>query len=118
MVVRIQFPKGSQVSRKPGKNRHVAYTFAALLKPATLMTYVLGLWALSSELKLATEFPFHGVYSHWQIWFALGAALQIASFMLNRYGTGGELRFPRVFFLQVAEPVAAEAPKARSAAAG
>lgn len=68
---------------------------AALLTPAALMAYVLGLWKLASDMGLAGEFAISGgIFAHWQVWLPLAVVLQICVFSLNRYGRGGELRVP------------------------
>jgi hypothetical protein len=96
---------------------------AALLKPVVLMSYVLGAWKLASDLKVTDKFELEGIFSHWQTWFGVGVALQLASFVLNRYGMGGELRLPTMFSLSSPEPagppaVEEELPGSRSKAVG
>ena len=56
MVVRIRLRKGPPVTRKRGKNRHLALACGALLIPASLMAYVLGFWRLASDMGMAREF--------------------------------------------------------------
>jgi len=106
MIVRIQLRKGRRVARRSGKNRNVAYTSAALLKPLALMAYVLGIWRLASDMGMAGEFVFTGMFSHWQIWMGLGVLVHIVSFMLARYGSGGDLRWPEVFSVRLRPPKA------------
>lgn len=101
MVVRIKLPQGRPLSRKPGKNRRVAFAIGALLTPAALMAWVLGFWRLAADIGVAGEFGITGVLSHWQIWMILGALLQGAGAVLNRYGRGGELHGPRVLMFHV-----------------
>jgi hypothetical protein len=96
MVIRIRLQRGRPRSNQPGKNRHVAFAFGALLTPAALMAYVLGFWRLASDIGAAGEFGITGVFSHWQIWILLGVLLQGAGYILNRYGRGGNLRVPRI----------------------
>lgn len=96
MMVRIKLPKGRPVQKKNGKNRQVASAIGVLLIPAALMAYVLGVWRLASDLGMAGEFAITGLFSHWQVWIGLGAALHIASASLNRYGNGGSLKGPRL----------------------
>jgi hypothetical protein len=118
VIVRIQFAQGPQVTRKTGKNRPLAYTLGALMKPAVLTCYVLGVWRLGADLKLTSEFVFDGVYSHWQVWIGIGAALHIVSFILHRYGSGGALRLPSIFLIRASSAAgeAASAPHAKRAA--
>jgi hypothetical protein len=101
MVVRIRLQRGRPRLRKPGKNRHVAFAFGALLTPAALMAYVLGFWRLASDIGAAGEFGITGVFSHWQIWMVLGALLQVAAYVLNRYGRGGDLKVPRFLMFRM-----------------
>ncbi len=87
MVVRIRFGRGPVVQRKEGKNRHAALAAGALLTPAAVMSSVLGIWGLAAELRLANAFAIAtGFFSHWQVWLVTAAALQLVSWMLNRYG--------------------------------
>jgi hypothetical protein len=96
MNVRIRFPQGGPLQRKSGKNRRAALALGALLGPAALMPYALGLWGLASDLGLARDFGLTGVFSHWQVWIGLGVITHIAAVTLNRYGRGGLLQVPKV----------------------
>ena len=96
MIVRIRLKRGRLIRRKPGKNRELASAFAALLIPAALMAYVLGFWRLASDMGMAGEFGIEGLFSHWQIWIVLAAALTITSSVLNRYSRSGAMRVPRI----------------------
>ena len=60
------------------------------------MAYVLGIWRLASDMGIAGEFGITGMFSHWQIWMAMGVTLQVAASVLNRYGRGGHFHIPRV----------------------
>lgn len=67
----------------------MALAAAALLHPAALMAWVLGGWRLAADLQLAREFAIsHGIFSHWQVWVAMGALLLVSAAALNRYGRG------------------------------
>jgi hypothetical protein len=84
--------------------------------PAVLMAYVLGIWRLASDLGMAGEFAISGIFSHWQVWIAMAAALHIGSASLNRYGRGGTLKGPRLLHFRQAsgeleKPI--ETPKVR-----
>ena len=96
MILRIRLPRGRQMERREGKNRHIALAFGALLTPLALMAYVLGLWRLASDMGFAGEFGITGVFSHWQIWMLAGAALQVTGSYLNRYGQGARFQVPRI----------------------
>jgi hypothetical protein len=101
MNVRIRLPRGLPVDPKRGKNRHVALACGALMGPAALMAYVLGAWRLASDMGLAGEFVITGLFSHWQVWIALGVLLQAAASSLNRYGRGGHIRLPRALMIRM-----------------
>src|SRR5579884_2610256 len=96
MLLRIRIPQGRPVQRKSGKNRHIALAAAALLGPAALMAYVLGFWRLAADMGVAGEFGINGIFSHWQVWMAVAAALHLIASGLNKYGRGGDLHVPRV----------------------
>jgi hypothetical protein len=96
MMVRIKLQQGRPIQRKAGKNRQVASAIGALLMPVALMAYVLGIWRLASDLGMAGEFAIMGLFSHWQVWVAVAAAVHIVSASLNRYGRGGTLKGPRL----------------------
>jgi hypothetical protein len=99
MVVRLRLRSGGRVSRKQGKNRHVALAFASLLWPGVLTAYVLGFWRLADDLGVAGGFGIHtGLFSHWQSWLALAIGLHVAAIILNRYGHRGEMRIPESWF--------------------
>jgi hypothetical protein len=87
-----------------GKNRPAALAMGALLGPASLMPYALGLWRLASDLGLSSEFQLTGVYSHWQLWIGLGVTMNIAAVSLNRYGRGGQLEVPKVLTVFPSRP--------------
>ena len=96
MTVRIRFRGGRPLQRRSGKNRSVALALGALMGPAALMPYALGLWGLSSDLGLTREFGLTGIFSHWQIWIGMGVVVHIGAVSLNRYGRGGQLEVPKV----------------------
>jgi hypothetical protein len=93
MIVRVRLQRGPRIRRQGGKNRHVALAFAALLAPGALIAYALGLWKLGSDLGVMDSFAIPaGLFSHWQVWIALGFTLHAGALALNRYGRTGELR--------------------------
>jgi hypothetical protein len=101
MKVRIRFGAGRSIQRKTGKNRHLASAGGALLVPASLMAYVMGLWGLTSDMGMSNAFGMTGVFSHWQIWIAGGVLLHCISSILNRYAKEGELQVPKVLNLRI-----------------
>jgi ABC-type amino acid transport system permease subunit len=113
MMVRIKLQTGRPVQQKTGKNRQVASAIGTLLVPVALMAYVLGVWRLASDLGMAGEFAISGLFSHWQIWVAIAAALHIASSSLNRYGRGGTLKGPRLLHFRSSDSAKVVAPKVR-----
>ncbi len=87
MVVRILLSSGTRVRQKPRKNQHVALAMASLLTPAAVMACVLTFWRLAADLSLTGQFPItDGLFSHWQVWLTVAAALQFSAIFLNRYG--------------------------------
>lgn len=50
------------------------------------MAMALGFWRLGSDLKMTGEFAIsRGLFSHWQVWLALGILMQAAAIVLHRY---------------------------------
>jgi hypothetical protein len=91
MVVRIRFGKGPKVARKRGKNQRVALTVAGLLTPAAFTASVLALWCIAASLNWTNTFAFPtGILSHWQVWLAAAAGMQLCARLLNRYAKGGD----------------------------
>ncbi len=88
MVVRIRFGKGPTIgSKRAYSNRRFALAAAALLTPAALMASVLAIWRIAADLNFTNRFAIaSGLFSHWQVWLAAAAALQLCSRVLNRYG--------------------------------
>ena len=87
--MRVRIRLGSGLNRQPTnrKNTRLALALAALLRPASLMAFALGLWRIASDMSIAGEFPIReGVFSHWQVWVAAGFASELCAFLLNRYG--------------------------------
>ena len=91
MVVRIRFAKGPTVSVKKRKNRRIALAAAGLLTPAAVLVGVVGLWRLTADLGFTAGFAIStGIFSHWQVWVATAALLQLFASLLNRYGRSGD----------------------------
>ena len=87
MRVRIRLGPGRRRQTTTRKNTQVALAFAALLRPASLMAFVFGIWRVGADMRMAGEFPIsEGVFSHWQVWIAAGFASELCAFLLNRYG--------------------------------
>jgi hypothetical protein len=87
MVVKIRFRPGPTVQPGRTKNQRLAWAAASLLTPAALGGWVMMLWKLASDMKLAGPFGFGGgPLAQWQFWAVLAAALTAAAVKLNRYG--------------------------------
>lgn len=94
MIVRIRLKRGPIFQHRPGKRRRLALVMSVLLTPAALTAAVLALWRLAADMNWAGEFAIaHGPFSHWQVWIAMAAALQLLAARLNRYARGGAM-FP------------------------
>ncbi len=87
MIVRIRLRVGPQVKGTRNLDSKLAYAMASLLTPAAVLCFVIALWRLLSDLNFAAEFMITtGLLSRWQVWVALGDAIQRASAYLARYG--------------------------------
>ena len=87
MLVRIRLGTGPNVRQKHRKNQHLALALAGLATPAGIMALVLAFWRLAADLKVAGQFPItDGLFSHWQMWLAAGAVIELGAIILNRYG--------------------------------
>jgi hypothetical protein len=111
VIVRLQLGAGRRYQRRRGKNRQVASALGALLVPVALMAYVMGIWRLASDMGIAGEFAVGGIFSHWQVWMILGAAIHVVGYTLTRYGRGGALQMPGVIGAFPGRPGAGERPR-------
>lgn len=85
MQVRIRFKAASPVrGLKPEASRAVAAS-TAVLKPLALFAAGIGSWRLASDVKW-TVAPTHSddLLSHWQLWAAIGIAVQFCAYLLGR----------------------------------
>jgi hypothetical protein len=95
MRVLIRLRLGPALARRVARNRELASLTAALLTPAAAMSLVLGCWRLGADLNWTDEFVIStGLFSHWQVWIALAALLQVCASILNRYARGGRTATP------------------------
>src|SRR5688500_11223142 len=91
MVVRIKLKYEHAVRRTVALNRQAALVASSLMTPVALMAWALGGWRLLADLKMAGEFAISsGLFSHWQVWIALGIILQFAAFLLHRFSRGSD----------------------------
>jgi hypothetical protein len=87
MRVKIRLSYAPQSQPKNRRNQRAALALASLLIPAAVTAWVLAFWRLTTDFKATGAFPItSGLFSHWLVWLAGAAALQVASFLLNRYG--------------------------------
>ncbi len=87
MRVILRLKHGPIIRRKRRKNQQVALAASALLTPAAVMACALALWRIGADLALTGPFAIpSGVFSHWQVWFALAALLEVCALSLSRYG--------------------------------
>lgn len=60
--------------------RQLPNILVALLTPAAMVAFVMGLWRISMDLDWAGAFPIDsGFFSHWQVWIALAIGLKMLS---------------------------------------
>jgi hypothetical protein len=86
MVVKIRFGQGPVVSRRNGKNIHLAMLAASLLTMVSISFASLGMWRVGTDLNWAGKFVYPtGLLSHWQVWIGASILMQYASWRLGRY---------------------------------
>jgi hypothetical protein len=86
MTVRIRLKYEHAVRKTVALNRQAALIASSLMAPISLMAWALGGWRVLADLKMAGEFAIAtGLFSHWQVWIALGIVLQLAAFLLHRF---------------------------------
>lgn len=91
MIVRIKLRVGPYLATNRNMDSKVALAVASLLTPGAVLCCVLALWRLLADLNVTTQFVIEGgLLSHWQVWLALGVAVQTASVYLDRYGRRGQ----------------------------
>ncbi len=76
MTLYLKFP---QVRQHRGKGRELLLASASLLTPACVMAYVLAFWRLAADVGMAREGAPQGFFSHWQLWIAIAAGLQLTA---------------------------------------
>ncbi|MEO5927033.1 MAG: hypothetical protein ABIR70_24670 [Bryobacteraceae bacterium] len=84
MTLLIRFPQGRLVDQHRGKCRELAIASASLLTPVCVMAYVLAFWRLAADVGMARDGGTEGVFSHWQLWLAIAAGLQVTARNLYR----------------------------------
>ena len=69
-------------------SRQLANVLVALLTPAALVAFALGIWRVSTDLGWARTFLISsGFFSHWQVWIALAIGLKMLSSTLISWGS-------------------------------
>jgi|SRR5579863_8851179 hypothetical protein len=91
MLVKIRFGTSQTARTKRRQKQRIALGVSALLTPAAAMASVLGIWRIAADLNWAGQFAItSGFFSHWQVWLAAAALLQLGARILNRYAHSGE----------------------------
>jgi hypothetical protein len=98
MVVRIRLSFGKPRRTAAVVQRQAALVASLLMTPVALTAWALGGWRLAADMKWTGEFAIEdGLFSHWQVWIAVGIAVQFASFLLQRYARRDEDTNDRAF---------------------
>ena len=89
MQLRIRLGQGPQLKQKRNASRRVALALSALLTPAALMAFALAFWRFGADMNWTGRFAIsEGLFSHWQVWGAVGTMLEVCAVALARYGRG------------------------------
>jgi hypothetical protein len=66
----------------------LANVLVALLTPAAVVAFVMGMWRVCEDLGWAGAFLISGgLFSHWQVWIALSIGLKMLSSSLIAWGS-------------------------------
>jgi hypothetical protein len=66
----------------------LANILVALLTPAAVVAFVLGMWRMCADLGWAGSFLIAGgFFSHWQVWIALSIGLKMLSSSMIAWGS-------------------------------
>ena len=91
MIVRIRLRLGSSNRNAGQVSQRAALVVGSLMTPLAVMAWALGAWRLAADMKWTGEFAIaSGVFSHWQVWIALGIGVQFFAFLLHRAAGSGE----------------------------
>jgi hypothetical protein len=81
-----------ELRKAVAETQKVAVALPALLTPVAVAAYSLALWRLGADLGLTGEFfVSRGLFSHWQVWLALGLGTHLTSTMARRSSGGSGL---------------------------
>lgn len=87
MIVRIKLRVGPKIMANRNLDSKLASAIASLLTPAAVLCFVVALWRLLADADITEQFVIRGgLLSHWQVWLAMGIAIQTLSVFLDRYG--------------------------------
>lgn len=87
MVVRMRFARGPLVHKGKAKNLRTLQAIGILLTPVSIACILMGVWQVSADLGWAQAFAItEGIFSHGQVWIAMGAAVQALAWHLGRRG--------------------------------
>ena len=87
MLVRIPFARRPLVHKGKVTDVRTVQAVATLLTPISIACVLMGAWKVGADMDWAEPFAIDkGIFSHFQVWFALGAGVQAASWRLARYG--------------------------------
>jgi hypothetical protein len=66
----------------------LANVLVALLTPAAVLAFAMGIWRVCTDLGWAGAFLIdEGFFSHWQVWIALSVGLKMLSSTLIAWGS-------------------------------
>jgi hypothetical protein len=89
MQLRIRLRQGPQLKQKRNASRRLALALSALLTPAALMAFALAFWRFGADMNWTGRFAIpDGLFSHWQVWGAMGITIEACAVALARYGRG------------------------------
>ena len=85
MGVGVQLREWSNEQFKVKVSPDLILAVSTLLRPAALTAIVFGVWRLTADMSWTKDFPIpEGLFSHWQVWVAMGVLLQMAARTLGR----------------------------------
>ena len=84
VVIRLKYGKRDQAQ---SNKRQTALMASSLMTPVALMAWALAGWRIAADMNWTGEFAIaSGWLSHWQVWVAVGIAVQFCAFLLHRFG--------------------------------
>ncbi|MBI1897805.1 MAG: hypothetical protein HYZ57_09145 [Acidobacteria bacterium] len=90
MLVELESAINPALKRVAETSQEHAPVIGYLLTPVALGAYALALWRLGADLKwVGAFFLSTGLFSHWQVWLAIGIATHIIAAYLKGRGEPG-----------------------------